>query len=205
MRLRFERRPGDEARAFWIVALCVLGVGLYLVQERYEHAIALSRTQSELFYSRIVANDRIVQQARQLHRLERAVRADLAGLSGDSTPAGTTVRFIANLQQCATKNGVRISMLQPDGAQESQPTVAASELHAEPVTITAVGRFPALVRFIAQLSHQRTLLEIGGTQFALREYGANRPSEPAVEATIQAVLYRLAPRGEEEASVAPVR
>lgn len=205
MPLRFERRPGDGARALWVIASCVLAVGLYLVQGRYEHAIALSRTQSELLYSRIVGNDRIIQQAKQLHHLEQAARADLAGVNADSTPSATTAEFIANLQKCATKNGVRISMLQPDSAQQTQPTLAASELRAEPLAITAVGRFPALLRFIAQLSHQRTLLEIGGAQFELREYGENRPSKPAVEATIRAVLYRLAPRGEEEASVAAVR
>lgn len=204
MRLRFERRAGDGVRATWILTVCVLAAGLYLLQGRYERAIAHSRSETELFYGRIVANDRVIRQARRLSRLERAARADLAGVGRSASLAGVTAAFINHLEDCAAKNGVLIGTLQPASAQE-RPIAEPQELVAEPLTITAAGRFPALVHFIADLSHQRTLLEITGTQFALRTREGSAPEKPVVDATIQAVLFRLAQPHVEGPPVAAAR
>lgn len=191
MRLRFERRAGDVVRALWMLAVCVLAAGLYLLQARYERAIAHSRGETQIFYNRMVANDRVVQRALRLRRLERAARADLAGVSRNASLAGVTAAFISHLEDCAAKDGVRVSLVQPASAQEVRPPAPTGGLVAQPLTITAGGRFPALVRFIAELSHQRTLLEITGTQFALHTRDASAQEKPMVDATIQAVLFAV--------------
>jgi hypothetical protein len=146
-----------------------------------------------MLYSRMLENDRVIRQAQRLSRLDRAARADLAGVFHNASRAGVTAAFIAYLEDCAAKNGVRIAALQPapPTAQEDSAGAGADGLISQPVTITAAGRFPALLRFVADLSHQRTLLEITGTQFALRTREAGASGKPLLDAAIQAVLFRF--------------
>jgi hypothetical protein len=188
-----------------MLAVCVLAPGLYLLQARYESAIARHRSQTEAFYRRMLADDRVIRQAPRLSRLERAARADLAGVAAYESLGGVTAAFISHLEDCAAENGVRISMLQPASPQAEQPGASPDALVAEPLTISAAGRFPALLHFIAGLSHQRTLLEITGTQFALRSRDGGAAGKPIVDASIQAVLFRLASPHTQGASVAAVR
>lgn len=195
--LRFERRPADEARAVWCFAVCVLAFGLHAVDARYRPAIAAAQSRAQTFYRRAVADERLVRDAPLLERAQRAAAADLRRVSRENSISSTTADLIEQLARTGRRDGVAMISLQPGSSAPS----ADRQMPVTPLTMVVRGRFRGLLQFVEDISRERTLLRVTGTQLGRAAFAQSESAsaEPALDATVSAQLYRphLPPEGEE--------
>ncbi len=192
MKRHLPLRSGDDVRAMWFATVAIVAIGGYLVEARYEPAIAASRSSSEAFYRRMVAADRIVAQAGALQRVQRVVLERLSHVSSETSLSAGTAALITTLNHDAAADHLRVTGIDPAArapANRADP-IGDRRLLATPVAIRISGRFADLLRFTEGLSHNRTLVGVTDVQFALAQGGA-RTGEPTLDATIHATLYRL--------------
>jgi len=208
VRLHLQRRPGDDVRAVWLLAILIAGAGLYCIETRYEGAIRLAHDNTESLYRRMVANERIVQQAGVLRRLEAQAMRNLRRVSHETSLSVSTAALVATLDSSANLYHTEVTGLEPSQVQSSQaPPKGADDrrLSATEITIRARGEFRNVLRFVEDLSHHATLISVSDTQLALANRENERP-EPQLDATIHATLYRLQmPAPNKETRVAAAR
>lgn len=207
MNARSFYRSGDDARALWFSALLTFVLGCYLIETKYQRAIAGAHGTTEALYNQTVANERTVAQASSLRRLQQRALTDLRQISVDRPLWATTAQLLVTLENSAGKYDVAVVGVEPGQAQASSPTAepngAAQRTSTDrwllqtDVGIRVRGRFRNVLRFIENLSHERTLIRAGDTELALARAG-DRSDEPVLAATIHATLYRVQlPHGEE--------
>jgi hypothetical protein len=191
---RFERRTGDDVRAAWLLAVIIVGYGAYFIGTHYERAIAQAHDVTESLYRRTVANERIIQEAGMLSRVQSTTLNDLRRVSHETSLSLTTAELVATLDRSGSAFRTRVTELEPAPMQSSlaiaKPSVADTALSATEITIKARGQFRNLIRFVEDLSHHRTLLRISDTQLAIAARGDDTRS-PNLDAIIHATLYRL--------------
>jgi Tfp pilus assembly protein PilO len=90
--------------------------------------------------------------------------------------------------------------VQPGAAQNS-----GAELQANALTIRVNGKFRNILRFVENLSHHSTLINVSDTEMALANGTERDAEEPRLDATIHATLYRLQLQGHREVRVAAAR
>lgn len=203
MKLEMRFRGGDDVRAVWLLALCVLIGGSFYVQTQYQTAIALSHERTETLYRETVTNARIVRQASSLHAIQQRAQADLARISHDTSLSGTTASLLFMLHGSAATFDTRILEVQPGSAP---PTAAVPKsLQATAVTIRVRGKFRDILGFVEDLSHHATLISVSDTEMAPANDSENGAAEPQLDATIHATMYRLALPDAKELRVASAR
>lgn len=199
MKLEMRFRAGDDVRALWLLALCVVIAGSYYVQTRYQTAIAASHERTETMYRQTVADMRIAREAASLQAIQTRAKADLARVSHDTSLSGTTASLLAMLHSSANKFTTRVLAIQPG---ISPPAAATGALRATALTIRVRGEFRDILGFVEDLSHHATLISVSDTEMALATGEESREGEPRLEATIHATLYRLALPDDKEVRVA---
>jgi Tfp pilus assembly protein PilO len=199
MKFEMRFRPGDDVRVLWIAALVVLFGGLFYVQTRYETAISASLDRTGLLYRQTVADMRLVHQASHLRKIEREARIDLSHIARTASLSDATADLLTTLNGSAGKFDAHVVGVQPESGQSS-----ADGLQANPVTIRVNGKFRNILRFVEDLSHHATLIDVSDTEMALANAGDRDAAEPHLDATIHATLYRLQ-RDPSEAGIAATR
>lgn len=192
-------RAGDDVRAIWLFALCVLIGGSFYVQTQYQTAITLSHERTETLYRETVANMRIVRQAAGLHAIQIRAQADLARVSHDSSLSGTTARLLFMLHGSAAAFDTHILEVRPGDAQPSAP---GKSLRATALTIRVRGKFRDILGFIEDLSHHATLISVSDTEMAPANDTEDGAMELRLDATIHAIMYRLTAPSDKELRVA---
>lgn len=199
MRFEMRFRAGDDVRALWLLALCVLIGGSFYVETQYQTAIGVSHERTETLYRETVADARIVREAASLHAIQQRAQTDLARVSHDTSLSGTTASLLSTLHGSAVTFDTRILEVQPGDAQS--PAVPKS-LRATPVTIRLRGKFRNILGFVEDLSHHATLISISDTEMAPANDSKYGAPEPQLDATIYATMYRLAVPDDKEPRVA---
>ncbi len=195
MKVRLTVRPGDDVRGMWLLALLILGFGFYLILNHYEREIAQAHALAESFYRRTVANDRIVQEAAALARVQSAAQADLQRVSRATSLSASTAGLVSTIDRSAAAFHTQIVSLEPAPASPShgKARLADDALLLSTLTIRVRGRFRDLLGFIedlSDLSHHRELLRISDTQLGIAS-GQRDAHEPKLDAAIHAELYRI--------------
>lgn len=184
----------SDSGVLWLAALLILLAGTYVVESRYQSAIAQSEARSDFLYARTISNERTVEEAPSLRKLQTTVEADLRSLSRGLPQSLTTAGLLTMLQTTGGIHHVAIVAVQPDEVQPA--TVAQPALSVEPwlrptaVTIKLHGTFRDLLYFVEAVSRGRTLLEIDDAQIAVDPI--ETPSAKTdLDADIHTTLYRL--------------
>lgn len=208
MKLQLQRRPGDDVRAVWLLAVLIVTVGAYCIETRYERAIGLAHDRTEVLYRRMVANERIVQQAGSLRKLETQAMNDLRRVSHDTSLSVSTAALVATLDRSANLYHTEVTGLEPSQGQTPSLTAKGADddrrLSATQITIRARGGFRNVLRFVENLSHHATLISVSDTQLVLANRENDEP-EPQLDATIHATLYRLQMPAPKETRIAAAR
>jgi hypothetical protein len=208
MKFRLERRRGDDVRVLWLIAVLIVGFGSYFIETRFERAIGIAHDNTESLYRRMVANERIVQEAGALRQLETTAMSDLRRVSHETSLSVTTAALVAALDRSAQTYHTSVTGLEPGIGKltpGSPPSIRDERLIATDLTIKVCGRFRDLLRFVEDLSHHRTLISVSDTQLAIAS-GESERHEPKLDATIHATLYRLRlPESTQEARFATAR
>lgn len=187
-------------RSLWSVTLLCAVLGMAGIELRAQAQISQAQYESETLYDQAVSVQRASRTAPAMRNAERTAERDLHGVAmpgGDWESMAAALRIFSHE---STRAGVRITGLQP------QPQDAASKdarLVAMPVLLNARGSFAHLMRFVEDLSHQRLLLRISQTDLT-REAQPGVPT-PVLDATVNAVVYRLNLPKEEEVRIAGAR
>ena len=185
----------------WIAAAAVLICGCWLVDDRYEQAIQSSNSRTQILYARTLANERTIREASSLRRIQRVAETDLHRIARNLSRSITTARLLLVLENSAAAHHAIIVGVEPQQTAaippfESSP-LANGRLPHDDVIIRLQGKFADILRFVASLSRQPTLVGVGDTELALTQ-PADSAVNPTLDATIKATLYRLAlPAGEE--------
>jgi Tfp pilus assembly protein PilO len=178
--------PVGDVRAVWLFALCVFfGGGVYVVMG-YERAIAASYDRTAALYRQTTVATRLIRESAHIRGIERQARTELARISHDSSSSETTAQLLATLQSAARTFATPIVLLHPEPVQASP-----GPLQATPLTIHISGTFRNILRFVEDLSHHATLMDVSDTEIALTHSAQNNAAQPLLEATIHATLYRL--------------
>lgn len=205
MKLEMRLRAGDDIRAVWLLAFCILVGGSYYVQTRCQTAIGASHDRTEALYRRTVADARIIRQSVRLRRIQTRAIADLTQVSRDTSLSGTTAQLLSILHASAQTFHTRILELQPGNAQAAEPqnddNLAGKALRATSLTIRVQGKFRNILGFVEDLSHHATLVNVSDTEMALATDESGE-GEPRLDATIHATLYRLAMPDDKELRLA---
>lgn len=197
MKFEMRFRAGDDVRAVWLLALCVVLGGSFYVQTRYQTAIGGSHDRTETLYRETVANTRIVREAFSLHAIQERAQADLARVSHDTSLSGTTASLLSMLHGSAKKFDTRILQVQPGDNKG-----ASHALQATTLTIRLRGKFRDILGFVEDLSHHATLISVTDTEMALANDSESGAPEPRLDATIHATMFRLTVPDDKEFRVA---
>jgi len=181
-----------QTRAVWMLAGGILVAGWFFVHDRFETAILQSRSRTDLLYRQTVANSEIVRQASMLREVQRRAETDLAQVSRDASPSATTARLLQMLHDSASSLGSQILSVEPGAPQPGGAALQATQL-----TIRIRGRFQNVLRFVEDLSHHGTLVRVSDTEMVPAHAERLQGSEPRLDATIHAILYRLLPVSKE--------
>lgn len=195
-------RPGDEVRALWLLVAAILIAGSLYVHNRYQTAIAYSYDRSEVLYRDTVADNRIIAQAVVLTRLKRRAQADLVRVAHETTLSASTANLLSTLHASAARFSTRITAVQPGETTVSEASQGLPALQGSPLTIRLRGRFRDTLRFVEDLSHHSTLISVLDTGMSLAHDAGTDTSQPLLDATVHATLYRLRLPEEREASLA---
>lgn len=194
MKPELRVRPGDDVRALWLIACCLLIGGSFYVHMRYGTAISASHARTETFYRETVAAQRIIREAAGLRMIQRRAERDLARVSHDTSLSGTTASLLEALHSSANRFDARVLAVQPEGAPSSAGKNAAgadAALQAISLTIRVRAKFRDVLGFVENLSHHATLVNVSDTEMSLAAGGDPGAAEPQLDATIHATLYRL--------------
>lgn len=188
-------RPGHDVRIVWLCALCVLLGGASYVQTRYQTAIHAAQERTETLYRQTVADERTIRAAAGLRAVQARAQDDLAHLSQTASLSATTAALLSELDQSAHRFDSQVTGLEPGAVQPSPDTKdrarGGGELRATALTIHVRGRFRSLLQFVEDLSHHSTLIRVSDTEMALAAGAGSEGSEPHLDATIHAIIYRL--------------
>lgn len=188
--MTFRLKEEDRPRIVWLLALLVLILGWRAVAAR-ESTIARSISATEELSRRIKANESAIEQAAALRARERSAWTDLLQLSRDQRTVLSVAAFLRQLQNLAERFHMSVVSLAP--SDNSPPAKAASSaLFAVPVTIVSHGEFHSILRFIQEITRQKTLTGFESAQITLSPPPSNRDGR--LSATIRLTLYRLALR-----------
>ncbi len=196
--LGLRPRAGDDVRAVWLLALCALGGGSWLVQSRYQAAITSTYARTETLYRETLADARLIRESAGLHEIEVQADEDLARISRDVTLSGTTADFLGALQRSAASLKTTVLGVEPVPAG----ALPVQGLDATGLTIRAQGKFRSLLRLVEDLSHHSTLIDVSDTEMMVDREGRQDASDPRLDATIHATLYRLRTDSHKEVRVA---
>lgn len=210
MKFELRFRAGDDVRLLWIAALCVLIGGAYYVQTHYQVAIGASHDRTELLYRQTVANVRIAAESASLRAIESRAESDLTRVSHDSSLSASTASLLSTLNASAKTFDTRIVELRsgdvmPAQSGEKDDTLTAKALQATPVTIRVRGKFGDILRFVEDLSHHATLINVSDTEMTVANDDEIKSPEPRLDATVHATMYRLVMQGGKELRVASAR
>lgn len=183
LRLRREERP----RAVWLLALLVFAFGCRTIIAR-EATIATVHSTTEELARRIDSNDAAIAQGATLRRQEQSAWLDLLRLSGDERPAVSVAEFLRRLVAVAAQFGVSVDSVTPGAAVPPQKG-ASSALVAQPVVIEGRGKFRSIVRFIQEITRQKSLTGLESAQITVSPVPSIH--KPELDATIHVTLYRL--------------
>lgn len=185
MKIALRRRPNDDVRALWLLAISLLFAGGYFIEARYERAIAASHERTEALYRRMVSNQRIVRESAAVSRMRDRARHDLEQVSHDASLSATTAAVVLMLGGSAARYGIAVT-----GVEPGPPANEHAWLSSSPLTIKLHGRFRNTLQFIADLPRHRTLISVSETQIALADEDVAHAA-PQLDATVRATLYRL--------------
>jgi hypothetical protein len=192
--VRFALRPGEDARLLWMLTALVAVGGYYAIDSHYQQAIGRAGEATQQLYERVAANSRIIREAGRLALVQARVRADIAAVTKDQSPAATTSALLMMLATSAKRFHVQVKAVEP-ATPASTGAVAAAPIDGligTDMTIRVRGRFRNLLGFVEDLSHHGVLLAITDTQLAVTgNNDANVPA-PDLDATVHATLYRIA-------------
>ena len=191
MKVRLRFRAGDEVRALWFLAVIILGLGSYLIETRYQFAIVQAHVKTESLYRETVANRRTIAQASALRHIQKVVENDLRSISQEQSISMTTAAMLITLQRSALQHHMVILGVEPGKSGHTDTRLLQTDL-----TLRVEGGFQAILGFIEDLPHQRTLISVTDTQLALAQGSNDTAGAPKLDATIHAALYRLLPAEE---------
>jgi hypothetical protein len=204
--MKWQLRAGDDTRLLWLLAFSVLCTGAFQVETRYPPAIAASHDRTEILYRQSVANARLVQEATALRGLQQRAQNDLLRVSHDTSPSQNVANLLLALQSAAVLYGTSVLAIETQGASaglqdshERDPALQASDLK-----IRLRGQFANILRFVANISHRSTLVSVSHTEMSVSPDN-RKTSEPLLDATIHATLYRLQLADKEEGHIASAR
>lgn len=187
--MSFRAGGTRPSRVLWLAACLVFGVGCRLIAVR-ETAIANAGLATDQLTRKIEMNDAIIARADTLRQQEQLVRRDLLKLSTWQQPAISIAAFLRRLEYLGSQLGVAVVSVTPSSELRTTRS-AASALAALPVTVLVRGDFPALVRFIQEVTRQRSLTGVESVQMAISSLAARR--RRSLEATLHLTLYRVRP------------
>lgn len=187
-------KAGDDVRILWLCAVLVVVSAYYLLDTTLQRRIDVSREATASYYSRTVANRRVVAESAQLTAVQRRVDADLASLESRDGET-TTASLLAMLERNAATYGVHIEGVEPQKAAAALPGAdfVSRSLVGQDITVRANSSFANLLLFLQSLSSNRTLFEVTGSQIHLAGRTEVSPGKrPArLQVTIQGKLYAI--------------
>lgn len=200
-------RAGSDVRALWLFALVTIAAGSFAIARSYETKIAQSRARSEAAYQRTLENERVVHLAGELRASESVAAVDLRRLSRDTRTAQSTADLLSMLQRKAAQFGASVQGVEPSApmGDGGVPQHLDSRLLETPVTLRVHGTFRGILRFVEQLSQERTLVGVQDVQLSLAGESPNAAGTPQLDAIVHAGLYRLYLPAQEERRVATAR
>ncbi|HEX5275246.1 MAG TPA: type 4a pilus biogenesis protein PilO [Candidatus Rubrimentiphilum sp.] len=171
----------------WLLAVFVFVFGVRAIAS-HESAIAKASVATEELTRRIESNYRTLAQAETLRRREQLAWDDLLKISGGQQPAISVAEFLRRLKDMAWRR--RLSVVSIIPGDESTPSKPASRALAPlPITILVRGKFRSLVRFIQEITRQRTLTGVESVKLMLSSIPSARTA--GLDATIHVTLYRV--------------
>ena len=197
MKLDARLRSGYDVRALWAFVVLFAGCGVYVLQTHYQAAIGLAHERTERLYAQVVADSRIVREAGRYREVQRRAEVDLAHVSHAESFSAATADLLATLERSGAVFSTRVLAVQPGAAP------AGTDADTSEVTIRVRGRFANVLRFIEDLSHHSTLVQVSDTEIMLAARDRSSEREPRVDATIHAAIYRLRIPFAEGARIAP--
>lgn len=180
----------DPALALW-TALSVLALFLYAAVLRPAgDRVARVRSQNAAIVRELAENAREKDDAAILHAQAAAMRRDVLRIAGAQDDASVTALALRTLATRSERYAARVVSVQPSVVAATRTPRIDDGLSRLPLSIRARGRFPDLLAFIENLSHQKPLIGVGSAQFTV---SSARPArrDPEVIATINVVVYRL--------------
>lgn len=184
-----------NVRLLWILACGMLAGGAFCLESHYERAIGTSKATIETLYRNTVRNESIVAHAGTLRAAQRAAERELRSISGEHSLAVATASLLVTLQQTAHRCHVIVLALQPG------PTTAERRLAATDLSLRLRGRFSDILAFLQDIPRHENIISVSRTDLVLAT-DTGLETEPNLDATVHAILYRLQ---EEEKTVASAR
>jgi Tfp pilus assembly protein PilO len=186
------------ARLLWLLAAAILlGVGVGLIWLPSSQAIAQLETQAKELYERADQNEAEVRDAAHLRAAAQRIDDDVHSLSGQASASAAMARALTLLEGDARTYGIEIRSVAP--APHAPPAPSAG-LSGTPLEIDAHGSFRALLAFAADLPRHDALIEVDDVDLAA---APTRSPAPALDAKIDATIYRYHPASDPEVTHAP--
>jgi hypothetical protein len=173
-------------RIAWVVVAASIFWSGYSIEMTYERAIDRSKARIESLYHQTVATERTVADAAMLRKSSEVATHDLAGVSRTTSAPLATASLLAILHGCAREYRVTVRDLEPGRS------LVDGALLSTDLTLRVRGTFFDIVRFIGALSQQSQPVGVSHTELALASLASAAARRPYLDATIHAVLYRVA-------------
>jgi hypothetical protein len=170
-----------------LLALLVFVFGCRTIAAQ-ETSIATVLSATDELARRISSSELAIAKAAALRRQEHSAWLELLRLSGEQRPAVSVAAFLRRLEAVAARFHVSVTSVTPAGESPS-PKAARSALLSTPITIAGRADFRSIVRFIQEITRQRSLTGLESAQMTVSPLPSTRGAQ--LQTTIHLTLYRL--------------
>lgn len=177
---------------WWLAGLAFLGVGVGCVWWPASQNISAVRTQSRELYDEANQLDAEIRRAGELRAVGARVLSDVERLGGQRSNGAATAAALELLGAESRRFDVELRSVVPQNVAKPLERAAAHppELLAQNELVLGLrGRFRNVLAFVADLPRHDALIEVRGV--TLSAAGASPDGTPALDATVEATLYRL--------------
>jgi len=154
-----------------------------------ENSIASAQLATQEFQRRIDDGNAIIERVDVLRREQLRAWSDLSRVSNERRLAISTAAFLRELETLAGRLQLKVVSITP--AHESlAPRTPQAKLLPTPMSILVRGDFRSVVRFLQEVTEQRSLVGLDSAQLAASSVSSTR-GKKQLDVSIRLTLYRL--------------